>query len=64
MKLLDTNTPLKIKHIIIAVFAVAVIFFGYSMYKQVTMNTANVQAIVQFLNQAQEQNDSTTETPR
>jgi hypothetical protein len=34
------------------------------MYKQVKMNTANVQAIVQFLNQAPEQNDSTTEAPR
>ena len=55
MSILDTNTPLKIKHIIIVALIAGLIFFGYGMYKQVQMNKANIQAIANFLQQAQQQ---------
>ena len=55
MKILDTNTPLKIKHIIIVVLIVGIAFFGYGMYKQVQLNKANIDAIAKFLTQAQQQ---------
>ena len=55
MSLLDTNTPLKIKHIISVALIVGLIFFGYGMYKQVQMNKANIDAIAKFLTQAQQQ---------
>jgi len=51
--MLDTNTPLKIKHIIIVVLIAGVIFFGYTMYRQVQMNKANIDAIAKFLTQQQ-----------
>ena len=55
MSILNTNTPLKIKHIIIVVLIAGVIFFGYGMYRQVQMNKANIDAIAKFLTQTQQQ---------
>ena len=55
MSILNTDTPLKIKHIIIVVLIAGVIFFGYTMYKQVQMNKVNIDAIAKFLTQVQQQ---------
>ena len=55
MSVLDTNTPLKIKHIIIVALIAGLIFFGYGMYKQIQANKANIQVIANFLQQAQQQ---------
>jgi len=52
MTILDTSTPLKIKHIIIVFIAASVIFFGYSMYKQVKLNQNNIEVMVEFLQKA------------
>ena len=51
MSILDTNTPLKIKHIISVILLAGLIFFGYGMYKQVQLNKANIQVIADFLKQ-------------
>uniref|UniRef100_A0A6M3IR41 Uncharacterized protein n=1 Tax=viral metagenome TaxID=1070528 RepID=A0A6M3IR41_9ZZZZ len=54
MSILDTNTPLKIKHIVIVVLLAGMIYFGYTMYRQVKINTANIQTIASFLQQSQQ----------
>ena len=53
MSVLDTNTPLKIKHIIIVALIAGLIFFGYGMYKQVQVNKKNIAVIADFLQKAQ-----------
>ena len=46
---------MKIKHVVIVALIAGLIFFGHVMYKQVQVNKANIQAIANFLQQAQQQ---------
>jgi len=51
MSILETNTPLKIKHVIIGGLIIIALFFCYKTWKQVQRNTASINTIVNFLNQ-------------
>ena len=75
MKILDTNTPIKIKHIVIVILLAGLVLFFRGWYKQTKINSANIQAIAVFLQETQqakvtpkvvkppEKNDNKTETP-
>ena len=54
MKVLDTNTPIKIKHIVIAILLAGLVLFFHGWHKQTKVNSANIQAIVSFLQEQQQ----------
>ena len=51
MNILEKNTPLKIKHVIIGGLIIIALFFCYSTWRQVQRNAISINAIVNFLNQ-------------
>jgi hypothetical protein len=52
MRILDTSTPLKIKHIIIVILIAGIIWFQFGLYKQGQMNKKNLEVLVEFLQKA------------
>jgi len=54
MSLLNKETRLRVRDLIVIAVIAGVLFFGYSMWKQVQINKVNIDVIAKFLNQAQQ----------
>ena len=55
MSIFNKETPLKVWHLIVILVAATVIYFAYSTWKQVRINTVNIATIASFLNKANPQ---------
>jgi len=51
MNIINKETPLKVWHLIVIIFTVAVISFFWSMWNQVKANKVNISTIAKYLNQ-------------